>query len=265
MKLVKVEELNKEAEYLRLCGYGEPGTGKTWFGASACLAEETSPVMYLEYRAQIASIRSNPEYIDAIEDGRLVILTLDDYEDLNYVYSWLSVGPGNVEPLDKLFDGKHPKTVVFDSLTELQRAEVMRRAGNKPGKFIRDVEQPQIQHWGSLLNQFTLLAHLYFQLNMHVVFLGLESVDYASRVVGEAQRVTGHRLALQGQAQRQFPAYALTVMRFDKAPRGSNAYNVGLTQSSLSKTKEQTGMFPAKIGNPTIPKMVKYLQGGDIA
>ena len=261
MKLVNVAKLNEEAEYLRVCAYGEPGTGKTWFGASACLSEETSPVLYLEYRAQIASIRNNPEYVQAIEEGRLRILSLEDYGDLNHVYTWLFAGPGNVEAFDQLFEGQLPKTVVLDSITEIQRDEVMRRAGNIPGKFVRDVEQPQIQHWGSLLNQFTLLAHLFFQLPMHVVFLGLEAVDYGPHKVGEAQQIVGRQIALQGQAQRQFPAYALTLMRLEKAPIGSNAYSIGLTQGVMSSTKEQTGRFPAKIGNPTIPGMAKLLEG----
>jgi KaiC/GvpD/RAD55 family RecA-like ATPase len=127
MKHLKPEALEQEAKYLRLLVYGEPGSGKTWLGASACLDELTSPVLYVEYKSQIASLRSNPEYVKAMEDGRLVILSLDKYEELNHVYTYLFRGQGSSESFDELFP-TFPKTLVVDSLTELQRAEVMRRA-----------------------------------------------------------------------------------------------------------------------------------------
>jgi len=249
--------LEEEAKYLRLCVYGEPGSGKTWFGASAAMDEETAPVLFVEYRAQIASVRSNPEYVKAMEDGRLAIVTLDKYSELDHVYTWAVTGkfPESVMP-------RPPKTIVIDSLTELQRAEVMRKAGNPVGKFLADVDPPQIQHWGTLLNQFTLLANLFYKLPYHLIFIGLEAVDYGPRVVGQAPTVVGTRLALQGQAQRQFPAYALTVMRMERAPKTLKCFAVGYTQSTKSKTKEQTGCFPEKIGGPTIPKMVKMLREG---
>ena len=269
MKPVTTTQLNEAAEKLRMVGYGEPGTGKSTLGASGCLDESTSPTLFVEYRAQIAALRSNPEYLKAMENGRLVIVTLERYSELDYIYTWLQRGRGSQRQLDDIFsnrghaDDVMPKVIVIDSITELQRSEVMRRAGNPTGKFLTTVEAPQIQHWGQLLNQFTLLAHLFFQLPYHIVFLGLETVDYAKRVVGQAQQVTGYRLALQGQAIRQFPAYALTLMRMERAATNTQGvFNVGYTQSVMAKTKEQTGMIPAKIPNPTIPKLVKMLEGG---
>ena len=264
MKVQSVKSLSMASQYLRLCVYGEPGTGKTWFGASGALDPLTAPVWFVDYRSQIQSLRSNPKFMEAIEDKRLVITTLEDYGDLDYVYTYLFRGPGSVPILDKVFGEENfPKTLVIDSTTELQRSEVMLKAGNPVDKFIRNVERPEIQHWGSLLNQFTLLAHLYYDLPMHVVFQGLEAVDYGHRTIGEAPRVVGRRLALQGQAQRQFPAYALTLMRLDRAARNVKppAFNIGYTQAVTSKTKEQTGMIPAVIVNPTLPKLAAYLRG----
>ena len=269
MKQVTLTQLHEAAQYLNLIDYGEPGTGKTFFGASGCLAPETSPTLFVEYRAQIASLRSNPEYLKAIEDGRLIIASLEKYSELDYLYTWLQRGRGSQGFYDTLMstlghaDDVMPKVVVIDSITELQRSEVMRRAGNAVNKFITDVEAPQIQHWGQLLNQFTLLAHLFFELPYHIVFSGLETVEYGKRVVGQEAPITGYRMALQGQAIRQFPAYALTLMRMERAPANTQgAFNIGWTKSVMSKTKEQTGMLPAKIMNPTIPKLVKMLEGG---
>jgi hypothetical protein len=127
-------------------------------------------------------------------------------------------------------------------------------------QFLTDVEAPQIQHWGQLLNQFTLLANKFYALPMHVIFMGLEDVDYAPRIVGQAPNVTGYRLALQGSAQRQFPAYALTVGRLERASRNSEAYCVMHTKAIRAKTKEQTGVIPAKVVGPTIPALARMLQ-----
>lgn len=266
MKLLKPAALEQEAMYLRMLVYGEPGSGKTWLGASAALDELTAPVLYIEYKSQVASLRSNPDYVAAMEDGRLVILSLEEYEELNHVYTYLFTLGGDAKPapgsIGELFlEHGPPKTLVVDSLTELQRAEVMRRAGNTPNKFLTDVEAPQIQHWGQLLNQFTLLANKFYALPLHVVFMGLEDVDYGPRVVGRAPQVTGYRLALQGSAQRQFPAYALTVMRLERhhANIEAKVYAMGRTVHIRAKTKEQTGRIPATIFGPTIPMLAKML------
>lgn len=260
MKRIQATQLEEEAQYLRLLVFGEPGMGKTWLGASAALDPISAPCLFIEYRSQVASLRSNPAFAEALDDGRLVILQLSEYKELNRLYSWLFQGYGSNKNFDDLFP-EAPKTVIIDSLTELQRAEVMRIAGNVPNKFLRDVEAPEIKHWGSILNEFTLLANLFYKLPYHVIFAGLEEVDYGSRKVGESPPISGYRLAMQGSSKRQFPAYALTVMRLERAPRNSPAFNVGHTQSIKAKTKEQTGMFPTKIVGPTIPGMVKMLRG----
>lgn len=268
MKQITPNQLVQLAKYLRVLIFGEPGTGKTWFGASGCLDPETSPVLFVEYRAQIASIRSNLEYTKAMSDGRLIILQLEKYTELNYIITWLTRGRGSVSALDEMMqtaghaDDVMPRTIVIDSLTELQRSEVMRRAGNAPNKFLSDVEAPQIQDWGSLLNQFTLLAHMFYELPYHVIFSGLETVDFGKAVIGEQPQIVAYRVAMQGQAKRQFPAYAMTLMRLERAPLNSKAYCLGYTQAIRAKTKEQTGMIPAKIADPTIPKLAKLLRGG---
>ncbi|MFA5526304.1 MAG: AAA family ATPase [Acholeplasmataceae bacterium] len=265
MKIVTKSSMDEAALKLRLIVYGEPGTGKTWLGASGCLDELTSPTLFVEYRSQISSLKGNPKYVKAIEDGQLLIVSLDKYDELSAVYTWLFRGRGSIAGLDKLMesaghaDDVMPKTVVIDSVTELQRSEVMRRAGNPEGKFLTDVAAPEIRDWNTLLNQFTLLAHLFFDLPYNIVFGGLEDVDYGEHAIGEAPPITGYRLAMQGQAKRQFPAYAMTLMRLDRAPSNSNAFNIGYTRSVKAKTKDQTGVLPDMIPNPTVPLLVKLL------
>ncbi len=259
MDLETVESITELARKLRLMVYGEPGTGKTWFGASAALDELTSPVLYINYKGQIASLRASPKYMQAIRDKRLVILTLKNYAELDHAYTWLYRGAGSRPTFDKEFP-EFPKTVVIDSITELQRSEVMRIAGNKPGKFTVDMAIPKINQWGKILNTFTSMADLFYHLDLHVIITGLESTIFREREVGKEPKAAGYRIALQGSGQTQVPAYALTLMRLDRAPANADHYAVGYTSSSMMKTKEQTGMLPKKIPGPTIPMLARLLQ-----
>lgn len=260
MDLETVETVTKLARYLRLMNYGEPGTGKTWLGASAALDKLTSPVIFVNYKGQIASLRSNPQYMEAIKDGRLGIVTLKNYAELDHVYSWLYRGAGSRPVFDKAFP-VFPRTVVIDSITELQRSEVMRIPGNTPGKFMVTIAAPKIKDWGTILNTFTSMADLFYHLPMHVVISGLESTIFGEVEVGKEPKAAGYRIALQGSGQTQVPAYSLTLMRLVRAPANADHYSVGYTRSSMMKTKEQTGMLPKKIAGPTIPMLARLLQG----
>ncbi len=254
MKRLNNDDLQKKAAFLRLLVYGNPGTGKSWLCASACLDEATSPVLYLHYRGQVASLQSNPDFVKALADGRLVLLELEAYKELNHVYTYLFKGGKGKGVLSDLFPNGPPKTVVVDSLTELQREEVMRRAGNVPGQFLTDVERPQIRDWGQLLDQFILLAKLFYDLPMHVVFTGLENV-----LLDKTEKVESRGLAMAGQAQRLFPAYALTVMRLEPAPRNSPHHVFGKTKTVKACVKDQTGRIPDIIPGPTIPMLARLL------
>ena len=268
LKALREEDLVELSRYLRLLIWGEPGTGKTTMGASACLDPISAPVLFCDYKSQVGSLASNPEFLEKIQTGDLIIVQLAEYKDLEAVFTWLKKGRGSNGSLDGLMKGlghaddMMPKTIVVDSITELQATEVMRRAGNTVGSFKTELDMPEIRDWGKIKNQFTLLGDLFYKLPYHMIFCGLEETDYAEAEIGKPPKVVGYRLALQGASQRLFPAYAMTIIRLERA--GVNAkgiFNKGTTDSSLSKVKEQTGKIPKEMFNPTIPQLVKCLGG----
>lgn len=265
MQLVKPKDLTDEAKYLRMMVYGAPGVGKTWFLASACLKSslaDTSPVLFLEYRSQIQSLHSNPKYVEAMEDGRLKIVRLSSYDELSHVYSWMR-NPDDCKELQSLFPdtGGHCRTLCLDSVTELQRSEVLRWAGNPLNKFLRELEYPSPRSWGNLLNQFALLGRMYYDASipMHVVFGALEQTNYNP----EGTQVRGYKVALQGQSQDILPSYALTLMRLLRSPDKEH-FNVGVTTAVKAHSKEQTGKIPGVLQSPTIPKLAYLLEGGEL-
>lgn len=279
MRRITVDVLKEESQFLRLMVYGAPGSGKTWFGASACLRPETSPWLFLSYRSQIQSLASSLTYREAIEDGRLVVVELDKYEQINMWYNWLRLRrPGYNAKCDELFmrtkEGKvhWPKGVTIDSVTELQRTEVMRRAGASDTEVQADVPAPKIQDWGKILHQFTLFGRLMFDspktFPYHVVMCALEMSVYDDKDEQGKDKLnlstkdispSGYKVAMQGQSQDLVPAYALTLMRLTRAPRNVNAHARGLTYEPNAHTKDQSGRFPRRIDGPTIPKMVAML------
>jgi len=262
MRAQGFKSLAQEAQKLKQVVFGEPGSGKTWYLASGCLCPETTPTLILDYYGQAASLISNPEYAKALEDGRLLVWTLESYDDLTPVYNWLRAGKlGLNKKLDELAGGQFPKLVAIDSLTELQRREIIRRAGGNPDRWLTDVPRPQIQDWGALLDQFSVLGRRFMDLDMHVILSCLEKVelDDQDRIHSSSAR----RVALQGQACVQVPAQALTVMRLTTVGRPKGAYTVGIcTATGVSVVKDQTGRLPARIENPTVAKVLKYLKGG---
>jgi len=267
LKAMREEDLVVLSKYIRLLIWGEPGVGKTTMGASACLDPITAPVLFCDYKSQVGSLASNPEYLRKILSGDLLIIQLEKYTDLETIFSWLQKGRGSNGSLDGLMKSVGhasdvmPKTVVVDSITELQATEVMRRAGNTIGSFKAELDMPEIRDWGKLKNQFTLLGDLFYKLPYHMVFCGLEETDYEETEIGKPPKVAGYRLALQGASQRLFPAYAMTIMRLERASVNNKGYfNKGTTDSSLSKVKEQTGKIPKIVYNPTIPQLVKCLE-----
>lgn len=271
MKLETTESLNEKAEYLRLLVYGLPGSGKTWFGASAGTSPLTTPALFVNYKSQIASVREYPNLLP----GGLKIITLDKYDDINIVYNWLKGVPS--KSFDKLFDGQKPKTLIIDSITELQRTEILIGAGAELGKEVLKVGALSPVHpkkWLAILDLFSLLARqTIHSLPMHVVFSCLQKDIFKPHTKNIMEQVLDDsRPFLQGQGKDIVPAYALTVMQLQAAKPGQIAmagdkkvevFNWGnLSRTSVaSMNKDQTGRFPKRIANPTIPKMVKMLKG----
>ena len=116
MRVVSIDLIEKESKFLRLMAYGQPGTGKTWLGASAAFDELTAPCLFIEYKSQIQSLRGEPRLEAALERKDLVILRPSCYDDISHIYTFLKLGKH--PNISQLFEeGVMPKTVVLDSLT----------------------------------------------------------------------------------------------------------------------------------------------------
>lgn len=126
--------------------HGEPGTGKSWLGATAPAyrlildCEGGSRFVpgkkvywdpYKEAPPEPGSGRVDPTTPELTQvDWVSCIVQLHDFNGLTKAYEWLN-------------SGKHPfRSVVIDSLTELQKRAIDQTAG---------LNQPTQQDWGAIL------------------------------------------------------------------------------------------------------------------
>jgi hypothetical protein len=200
-------------------------------------------------------------------------------KDLNPIYDWLAVG----QPIHK--EKAHPfvaslrdiginltpespkfKSLVFDGLTQFQRILVNTASGNvdrKPGDAFGTVEW---SHWGQVLNIMINSVWHFYGLDMHVMLTALED-DRKDDFTGKVRTVPW----LFGQSREEVPAYALLSMRIlrraDLDP--SMISKLGKDVKVLAVTapagnfdaKDQYGGLPGVIPNPTITKIMDYIEG----
>jgi hypothetical protein len=258
---------NTSATLLRLLVYGMPGSGKTYLIGSAALNPVTSPVLYLELNGQSQSLAS----LDLPDDQFMHIL-VKEYNTFSHMLTWLR-NPVSRPDITELIEdttqvkGWFPKTVGIDSVTEIQRREVLRVAGNtlNDGVLPTDFIRPEIQQWGELLDQFILFGERYYKPPFHVIMTCLEETDQDVK-----NKIERRLPALHGKARELFSSTALTVMRMAQVPAGTfteqwghreEVYCKGYLRSTDGRdfARDNTGVFPAVLYNPTAPRMAQML------
>ena len=261
MKTLGPEDLTgDESKWLRIIVYGTPGSGKTWFCASAALCPETSPVLYIDYRGQVSSLARNPEYVEAMRDGRLVLVRPQNPREVSACLSWVrNACKGKNVPLPGVsdyFQQGPPKTVVLDSVTEIQRDIILAYRGHKPSELISEPGQMQIQQWGGVLEKMASLArYFFFYLPVHTIMSCLEASE-----IDELERRISVVPALAGQSAKIVPAYALTVIRLVASPGKSGPVITGYTSARGALVKDQSTLrLPPEVKNPTVCSLISHM------
>jgi len=148
--------------------YGVPGSGKTTLAASASAVESMSPVLLLDVEGGTLSIRKRYPNIDVIR--------IRSFNDLSHVYGELKAQG----------EALHYKTIILDSLTEIQKFgmyEIMRRAvaaAEEKGE-VRDPDLPGIGEWGKNTEQIRKLVRAFRDLPCHTIFCALAAQEKKGR------------------------------------------------------------------------------------
>lgn len=252
----------KKEEYLKVLLYGQAGSTKTRTAATAALDPRMSPVLMLEQGGNPLSIRSYAQYP--------TIVHMEKLEEYNPFYEWLSAGQPKDHPVVGHFDLKPPyKTLVIDSITEVQRFSFKMVTGNTktgPGTIPQSTE---IQHFNKVLGQMVTFAHLFFSLPMHVILTSLEREDK-----DDATGTIMYKPLLWGQSGGEVAGYAYLVARLVHRAK-LQGKDLRLVEDAISDdtvsvalfrptgkyvAKDQYGCMGAYMADPTMSKLLDLLE-----
>ena len=162
---------------LKCLFFGEVGVGKTTLGASAREVKSMQDVLFIDAEAgelSLAGMRS------------LDVITISTYKALARIFDWLHLqvaakgDEARLLELQKPFIGdgrvRHYKTVVIDSLSEVQKYLMYQLLGIDIGKAKLDSEPETAQQrdWLASADMIRLLVRSFRDLPMHVIFICAE-------------------------------------------------------------------------------------------
>jgi phage nucleotide-binding protein len=159
----RVSEIKNARSYVI---YGRSGTGKTTFAASF-----PKPLLYIDVMDRGTDSISDIEGIDVYEATSI--------EDVEKAYWWIVKNP------------KKYKTVVIDTVSQLQSLAVEEFAGNKPQKGNKragDWGSMRKQDWGEISGVLKQILINFRDLKMNVVFI---AQDRTFNITDDDEEVTG--------------------------------------------------------------------------
>jgi phage nucleotide-binding protein len=155
---LKVQQVQDRRPFFNFLVYGEPGVGKTVLCGSAMAVPEMSPVLLIDVEGGTYSLRATYPDVDVVR--------VQSMNDMQRVYD--SLHKGQVDY----------KTVVLDSLTEIQKfsmLRIMREVVEKDPD--RDPEVPGLREWGKNIEQTRRIVRGFRDLPMNVLFTALAATE----------------------------------------------------------------------------------------
>lgn len=230
--------------YLKLLIYGEPGAGKTWLAATAQDSEETKPILFLDSEGGTVTIRKRKDV-----DVRKIRSMQEVQEIQNILYA---------------DDGGYYKTVVIDSLTELQHLDlrtVMKEEYNqKPDKI--DIDVATQRAWGKSRERLTKIITSYRDLPCNIVCTALLGSE-----VDEVNGGSNYFPAFPGKLRGEIPGYFDIVgyLRAEDVRNGNTVEVIRKLQVAKTKrvvAKDRTSALGDVVDNPSIPLMWELINNG---
>jgi hypothetical protein len=234
--------VDQNEPFLKVLIYGEPGVGKTRAAGSADAVEALSPVLFVDIEGGTYSLRKAFPNVQRVR--------VQSMDEMQRVY-------------DQLRRGTNYKTVVLDSLTEIQKFsmdKIMEAAHAKdPDKI--DIDAPQLQQWGRNTEQTRRLIRAFRDLPMHVIATALvhEERDPRSNIIIK-------RPFFQGQLRQQAPGFFDLVLYMYKTVSSRNGETtvkrLMLTMGTdTCVAKDRSDTLPPVITDPDIQTIFNYTQG----
>lgn len=226
--------------YLNLLIYGEPGAGKTFLAATAEDSEDTSPILFLDVEGGAVTIRHRHS-VDVLE-----VRSIDDVQ----------------KAYKELYDdgGEYYKTVIIDSLTELQKLDmrtIMQEAyDSRPDTTDKDVPSPR--EWGKTGNHMRTIIRGFRDLPVNTIMTCLQGSQY-----DESSGMTLVYPELPGKMRHESPGY-FDVVGYLRADTNSKGEITRILQTAKTRrvvAKDRTASLGDVLNEPTVPIMWDLIHG----
>lgn len=257
----------RRTKKMKVLVYGQYGSGKTTFAASAGDIEEMNDVILLDAESGDTSLEDRPD---------LTTVRISNYRQFARVHEFLRLhcryrdaeDTAKLCELEERFRNagieeddpeyyvvnednvKRFNTVIIDTLTEVQKYCMYQLLGVSVGEYALDMEptSPEWDEWGKSAEMIRLLVRSFRDLPMHVIFV-------ASEAEKEVGKVTLRRPNLPGKLASEVQGFVDAVGYLNVTP--------GEGEKIIRRLYLRPGRtFQAKIRLPG--NTVQYLADPDI-
>lgn len=237
LKVVKAQE---RSQFLNVLIYGDSGIGKTTLAGSASAIPEMSPVLVVDIEGGTESLRHSYPDVDVVR--------VKTWQEMQQVY-------------DELHAGRHKyKTVILDSLTEIQKFSMMQIMLDLiDKKDDADPDVPGMREWGKNVEQIRRFVRGFRDLPMNTIFTALAKEDKNPRT-GKSKTLP----SLQGKVAQEVPAFLDVVLYY--YIKRVNEEEKRLLLAAPTETiiaKDRTARLPIVTEDPTMAKLYKAIIGGE--
>jgi hypothetical protein len=219
---LKIRKPQDKLPYLNIMIYGDSGAGKTLLSAGAAFVEEMSPILFIDVEGGTHTLShldtSNIDIVPDPSEERTLRWT-----DLQKIY-------------DSLYQGQHPyKTVVIDSLTEMQKLSMSSTlgAGNK-AEIDAIGNLPEFKDWHINTESMRRMVRAFRDLPINTIFTALadEKVDPRTAKAENPRMIKAP--AFTKKLQQEIPAFFDMVFYLYSKARGST--NIRYIQTDKDNT-----------------------------
>lgn len=219
-------------DYLNALFYGEPGAGKTFLCGTAQDHPMTSPVLVLDIEGGTTTLHERKD-IDVIQ--------VRSIQQIKQIHDQLSASN----------DGYY-KTVVVDSLTELQKLDmqgIMREVVSRRPDLDPDV--PSVREWGITGEHVRKIVRYYRDLKMNTIFTALMEQDK-----DDTGAVTMYPSISPKRLRTEVPGF-LDIVGYIYTETGETGIQrrIQFVQTKKVRAKDRTAKLGEMLENPTIPDM----------
>ena len=234
---LKVEKVGQAPSLVNMLIYGEPGVGKTILAGSASEIEAMGPVLFIDIEGGTMSLRNKFPNVDVVR--------VSNWTDMLKVYNDLQ-------------SSNHYRTVVLDSLTEIQKFSMYHIMKDLiEGDPDRDPDVPGLREWGKNSEQVRRFVRAFRDLPVNTIFTALAATDKDPKT-GAIQ----HRPYLSGKLSAEVAGFLDIVCYMYMRVLDGDVRRLLLTSSTDScVAKDRSDSLPPVLEDPDMTTIYNIVIG----